>query len=1734
MTYQEFKENFLPELLKIKSFKGKMDYANQYLQRIGSGTGRIVYDIDGEKILKLAKNPKGIAQNETEAGAGYYRDTQNIVTIVYDSADDDSWLISEKAKKVNEARIIQLTGIPNLNEFWHYVKNYQSEINGRGEIFHQDPEMKQQLIDNEWVQEIVEFIANYAQQPGDYGRPSTFGEVLRDGQPTIVLTDYGLNDEVYDTHYNPRRKQGYHMYELFTMGDVDNDILGNMPAQDAVDTRGGMWALMPYGVGDGPGVINEDFISFVLDRDKYPTRDLPSAPYLVDEFHECINNLKEVLNHVDNKKKFYGNLLELQDYLIRRKFFDREPLQKEMVNLNENAELDEGVSRENADKIANVVAEKYYNAIPKYIGEGTFGVAYDIGNNMVLKVTGDRSEANENLMLVGKHMKHIAEPYKVFSIKSQSIKTTTDEDDVYVIILEKLTTNPTEFKATRDRMDFAFDKIMGVKFSDVVDHYVYKQDYDGVDEEKVEKYMARNPKDAQYLKDILKIAQEAKDLGIESMDYLNPSNLGYKPDGTLAFFDVGFGNYFFKADKQPEEIQVDEDATSKFSSDDSIGRDNFPIYNQHDTSPLTDNNIPTTVDEDLEYHHVDDATKDEYELDERVKSYMPGSQSVEVKKKCRLGGLGNTSAACNQGDIRNLNLKAIDETINVNLPSGDIDGYGTYDILNNGQVVGEMGIMDRDVQGGNRYVALDKIFIDKEFRGKGYASDAMRILFDYADKNNVIITLTPDNLWGANKEKLRKWYQSLGFVMNKGRNKDFQTMQLMYRLPARMNNLNEVDEANLQSFALDNQIEKDVATHDLDKVLIRVYKDADDTISVYTVNGDEVRDSGFIEWVDGGNHWVDADLPEDEQKYARHIGKDIIWIDNVFIKKPIDFEGILLHERTESFVIKHFGYTYDNAHVIANKIELMFRKRAVRENITNDEDAESLASLIYTAFKKDFKKKHPRTYKKIQNENNDLIKNPIFTENNIMNEAEIISLQDLPFKKEVEQLGGKIYSVGGAVRDEFLGMQSKDLDVLITGIPMDKLEQILSKYGKVDVVGKSFGILKFKPQGATEQIDIAIPRTEKPTGGGGHKDFYVSSDHVLPIEKDLERRDFTINAIARDVEGNLIDPLGGTEDLKNKIIRVANPKAFSDDPLRMLRAVQFASRFNFTIEPETMKMIQDNADRFKKIAPEKILIEFDKIIKKGNILTGAVLLDETGLFTQIFGKPQYYDFRDTKQPFDKVKSMAEFIYLLSKGVVERPAEFYKTKLKGNINTFKEIKALELALGEGDINNPVMARSIVHNMYLYSPQALQSQIIPKPLQVAAQELLQGKYPKTINELAVNGDDLMTLGLKDKEIGNMQKSLLLKVYADKVRNNREELLNLAKQNSGVIEGVADKYAEKAFNIPDPSVEQDIQAKGVMQTGIEEPAGYVKKTPIFENPKSLANFDRNTRAFADLDGNLFVAQKNGSFNHGDMAQALDFFQYDEGIYDDLYEYQLLHRIGIENAFGLADTSADFATDKFEEDNMKYVNKILRAAKLKNPQYDFYPEYFYYIKGKPVSLNELIYPEFHPSEQKSTWNVNGQIVDVNFFVDQYYQWNQGRYDVTTTKSVQEFLDNNFEDFSNDEKLKHDLFHKLVDNEILDESKSKYTDAKKSLMMSKSISEEMKKEILKYIGGGSTYKEGGYVHGLIKPKELLDKTPKAEGVSMGADKDGFFVYTHRQRSKSYASPEKISIKDIEFTESTG
>ena len=170
--------------------------------------------------------------------------------------------------------------------------------------------------------------------------------------------------------------------------------------------------------------------------------------------------------------------------------------------------------------------------------------------------------------------------------------------------------------------------------------------------------------------------------------------------------------------------------------------------------------------------------------------------------------------------------------------------------------------------------------------------------------------------------------------------------------------------------------------------------------------------------------------------------------------------------------------------------------------------------------------------------------------------------------REAEKLGGRVYYVGGCVRDALLGIESKDIDVEVHGLTPAQTEEILDRLGTRLAFGKSFGIYGLAECG----LDIAMPRKETATGRG-HRDFSVSVDPHIGPEKAAERRDFTINAMMQNVlTGQILDPFGGRRDLTNGVIRHVNAKAFPEDPLRVLRAARFAARFGFTVTEETQDL----------------------------------------------------------------------------------------------------------------------------------------------------------------------------------------------------------------------------------------------------------------------------------------------------------------------------------------------------------------------------------------------------------------------------------------------------------------------------------------------------------------------------------------------------------------------------------
>jgi tRNA nucleotidyltransferase (CCA-adding enzyme) len=230
------------------------------------------------------------------------------------------------------------------------------------------------------------------------------------------------------------------------------------------------------------------------------------------------------------------------------------------------------------------------------------------------------------------------------------------------------------------------------------------------------------------------------------------------------------------------------------------------------------------------------------------------------------------------------------------------------------------------------------------------------------------------------------------------------------------------------------------------------------------------------------------------------------------------------------------------------------------------------------------------------------------------------TLSDEPVRAILKR--GRIFEVGGAVRDRYLPGQPrvKDRDYLVTGIPYDELTTILRSFGRVDLVGRSFGVIKFTQtsRGKAHTFDIALPRKEHSTGLG-HTDFAVAFDPGIPVEDDLLRRDFTINAMALALDNDeLIDPLAGLADLKNHCLRMTSADSFREDPLRMLRAIQFAARFDFEIEPATFAAMKEHAALIGTVSAERINEELAKLlVHAAEPSVGFRLMHETGLLEPV-------------------------------------------------------------------------------------------------------------------------------------------------------------------------------------------------------------------------------------------------------------------------------------------------------------------------------------------------------------------------------------------------------------------------------------------------------------------------------------------------------------------------------------
>jgi len=304
-------------------------------------------------------------------------------------------------------------------------------------------------------------------------------------------------------------------------------------------------------------------------------------------------------------------------------------------------------------------------------------------------------------------------------------------------------------------------------------------------------------------------------------------------------------------------------------------------------------------------------------------------------------------------------------------------------------------------------------------------------------------------------------------------------------------------------------------------------------------------------------------------------------------------------------------------------------------------------------------------------------KNPASTR--LSNRGELNKWAKKPFIKQLIKKFPKadIFLVGGAVRDAILGRETKDFDFVIRGVSKNNLEKFLKTQGKVSLVGKKFGVFKFRPairprvRGREEgwtgpELDIALPRTEHSINfSGAYKDFKINSNAKLKIEDDLSRRDFTINAMAwrivtprlrsgqandktrtttsclrvkRQVTSSLVDPFNGLGDIEKGIIRaVGKPEQrFKEDYSRMLRAIRFACQLNFKIEPKTWTAIKKEIKKLNKEVAGERVIPYEVIAKElvkavnGNPICTINLLDKSGAIKVLM--PELLKMKKCPQP----------------------------------------------------------------------------------------------------------------------------------------------------------------------------------------------------------------------------------------------------------------------------------------------------------------------------------------------------------------------------------------------------------------------------------------------------------------------------------------------------------------------
>lgn len=426
---------------------------------------------------------------------------------------------------------------------------------------------------------------------------------------------------------------------------------------------------------------------------------------------------------------------------------------------------------------------------------------------------------------------------------------------------------------------------------------------------------------------------------------------------------------------------------------------------------------------------------------------------------------------------------------------------------------------------------------------------------------------------------------------------------------------------------------------------------------------------------------------------------------------------------------------------------------------------------------------------------------------------------------QLENAGYKAYKVGGCVRDELLNRENFDIDITTSALP-EEIKEVFKDYKTIDI-GAKFGTIKVLD--GPDEYEITTMRRESGYADKRHPEKIA---FTKDIKEDLKRRDFTINAMAKR-NGEIIDIFDGKKDLESKIIRaVGNPnERIREDVLRSLRAVRFASTLKFEIYDDLKKSIKENAESIDEISKERIQVELNKILLADDPKRGIMLLDEVGLLEYIF--PEVFATRG----FDQHSSFhTENLYDHTLSVLEKTPAILEVRMAalyhdvGKIDTFfldengegrffgHQSLSEELLINRLKIlkyskkfieNTSILVKRHMDNTNTYTKKSVRKLLrnigeenLLNLFKLQRADVMSTKHaddsnidlgldllkeiknddiPTSKSQIKINGNDLKKLGFKEgKELGKALNNIENLIYDEKLKNNKEDIINYIKSS------------------------------------------------------------------------------------------------------------------------------------------------------------------------------------------------------------------------------------------------------------------------------------------------------------------------------------------------------------------